>query len=289
MTTPSVAPCTRLDPDANPAMMNTASIPAAWASASSPMPSTLPISSWTGRTVDSSTSTTRLDFSSPMPIAICDPYTLISTQMMTTVNSPVSRDDSDVEGASRPRTGSVDPVGHRVGRARHGLDQLGQPGKLCQRPDGTGHAAKRHLLDDDLLAGDEDSAQVAAAQRGLGRRLTRLGNRDRLAAGQPARLGDDAAGRGRGAADDADTVRLALPGQDRRERHGQGDRDQQDRGRDHERPRLGPELDLPAGHQPGQVQRPAGRAALPWPLVPGPVLSVPVLIAVLPSLPRWSC
>src|SRR5689334_7175885 len=109
MTTPSVAPCTRLDPDANPAMMNTTSIAAAWTSASSPMPSTLPISSWTGRTEDSSTSTTRLDFSSPMPSAICDPYTLISTQTMTTVNSPVSRDDSDVEGASRPRTGNVTP------------------------------------------------------------------------------------------------------------------------------------------------------------------------------------
>src|ERR1700722_17325167 len=109
ITTPSVAPCTRLDPLAKPATTNTTTTAPAWPSASNPMPSTLPISSCTGRTDDSSTSITRLDFSSPMPREICDPYTLISTQTTTTVNRPVSREVSDVDGAWRPRTGSVTP------------------------------------------------------------------------------------------------------------------------------------------------------------------------------------
>src|SRR5258708_39754447 len=109
MTTPSVAPCTRLDPDAKPATMNTTTIATAWPSASSPMPITLPISNCIGRTDDSSTSITLLDFSSPIPRAICDPYTLISTKTMMTVNSPVSRDDSEVDGTSMPRTGSETP------------------------------------------------------------------------------------------------------------------------------------------------------------------------------------
>ncbi len=89
--------------------MNTTTIATAWPSASSPMPSTLPISNWIGRTDDSSTSITRLDFSSPMPSAICDPYTLIRIQTTMTVNRPVSRDDSEVDGASSPRTGSETP------------------------------------------------------------------------------------------------------------------------------------------------------------------------------------
>jgi hypothetical protein len=38
-----------------------------------PMPMTLPASSWTGRSVVSSTSTTRLAFSSPTPMVIRTP------------------------------------------------------------------------------------------------------------------------------------------------------------------------------------------------------------------------
>ena len=148
------------------------------------MPSTLPTSSWTGRTDDSSTSTTRLDFSSPMPIAICDPYTLIRIQIRTTVNSPVSRDDSDVEGACSPRTGSVTPCATADAAPGTAWISLAMPGELGQRPDGAGHAAQRHLLDDDLLVGDEDRAQVAVAQCRLRGREARLGDRDRLAAGQ---------------------------------------------------------------------------------------------------------
>ena len=219
------------------------------------MPSTLPISSCIGRTDDSSTSITRLDFSSPMPRAICDPYTLIRIQTTMMVNRPVSRDDSDVDGASRPRTGSETPCATADAAPGTVWISVGEPGELRERCDGTGQAAERHLLDDDLLAVDEHRAQVAAAQRGLRGRLARLGDRDRLPAGQPPRLGDDAAQRGRVAADDADPRRLALAGQDGWQRHGERDRDEHDHGRDHEHARLGPQPDLPARHQPGHPQR----------------------------------
>ena len=205
-----MAPCTRLDPVANPATMNTTTMATAWASASSPMPSTLPISSCTGRTDDSSTSTTRLDFSSPMPSAICDPYTLIRMKPMITVNSPVSRDDSDVEGACRPLTGSDTPCATAAaapGTASISLDSPASCARVPTVPDtppsGTCLTKISELGTRTALRSPLRSAALAAAR--LGSATTTAWPPDSRPASVTMPLiggGDDA--------DDADPVRLAL-------------------------------------------------------------------------------
>ncbi len=219
------------------------------------MPITLPTSSCTGRTDDSSTSTTRLDFSSPMPSAICDPYTLISTQTMTTVNRPVSRDDSDVDGCLKAVHRQRHSPGDRGGGPGDGLDQLGQAGQLGQRAHGAGHAAQGDLLDDDLLVGDQDRAQLPVAQRRLRRRPG--------SAAAPRPPGRRPAGRPR------PRCCWSSSGRRRRRRCGPGRCScrtgwraaprpgrprSADGGRDDEDPGLGPQPDFPAGDQPGHVQ-----------------------------------
>src|SRR5262249_15267854 len=157
------------------------------------------ISSWIGRTAASSTSTTRLDFSSPMPIAICDPYTLISTHTMITVNSPVSRLPSGLEGGSRPRTGSATPFAAAAAAPGHCSNSRFRPagggGGVGRRPAEPG-APDRTLFDDPPGAVDKTHARVARAQPGLGRRYVGLGPHGDLRARAPARLFYDPGRRG---------------------------------------------------------------------------------------------
>ena len=245
------------------------------------MPSTLPTSSWTGRTAESSTSTTRLDFSSPMPSAICDPYTLISTHTMTTVNSPVSRDESDVDGASRPRTGSVTPCATAARRARHGLDQLGQPGELGQRrrPNRTRRPAAPAST---MISEPGTSTALRSPLRSAASAAARLGSGTATACPPDSRPASvtmpliavvppttpirSGLLLGRTGSPGSATARATAISRMR--------------GGDHEDPGLGPQPDLPAGHQPGHCSAAAsGLAAVH---LGG---QRPVLIAPLPSSP----
>ena len=132
-----------------------------------PMPSTLPISRSRGRTVDSTTSTTRLCFSSTTPVSTHVPYEKIPMNMRMI---PALANISAVSSSAGRRLERPRPVGGAERGA--GLAPRGATitARLATRLD----RARRRLLVDDQLArrrqvgrDDEQGVDRPVAERGL--------------------------------------------------------------------------------------------------------------------------
>ena len=175
-------PWRRSEPTASPRRTRTPTMSVAWPMATSPMPSTLPPSSWIGRTVASSTSTTRLAFSCMTPMRIqvlycvqheedqdARPITDVAlVDVLCCVRSAGFRPGrawpGDLCRSGRPRDR---PPGRRAGRRGSGARTCDQRGRVRRRAArGDGLVDARSVSPSTTATSSLPAAQSASADRG---------------------------------------------------------------------------------------------------------------------------